>query len=247
LNDPNRYARNILVPEIGTAGQEKLCKSSVLVVGAGGLGSPVLYYMAAAGVGSITVIDGDTVEISNLQRQIIHTEEDLGVNKAKSAKNKIERLNCNVEIKAVDRFLVLDDIEQCYSSCYDLIFDCTDNFAARKTINSLSLNTKSPFLYAATNYFNGQLALFDPNNENTGCYNCLFEDPEDNSDPTPVSSTTPGIIGSLAAGEGLKWLLGLNTPSNGYLMLVDSLALTIKKISLSRNLDCTECGKNDTI
>ena len=240
--DFSRYERNILVPEIAENGQGKINNASVLVVGAGGLGSPVPYYLAAAGVGEITIIDGDVVNISNLQRQIIHTENDLGKNKALSAKEKIIKLNSGIRVDIFENYLNDDNILDFTTTKFDLIFDCTDNFAARKIINKLSLISKTPFIYAAISGFNGQLALFDPNNiDVTGCYNCLFNDLSDNKEPVPVASTTPGIIGSMAVCEGLKYLLDIPNENVGKLILTDTLSLTVKKVALSRNIDCTEC------
>jgi len=240
--DFSRYERNILVPEIAEKGQEKLNNASVLVIGAGGLGSPVLYYLVAAGVEKITIIDGDVVNISNLQRQIIHTENDLGKNKALSAKEKLIKLNSGVRVDIFENYLDNDNILDFFELKFDLIFDCTDNFAARKIINKLSLMSKTPFVYAAISGFSGQLTLFDPNNiDITGCYNCLFNDLSDNKEPIPVASTTPGIIGAMAACEGLKYLLDIPNENTGKLILTDTLSLTVKKVALSRNMDCTEC------
>ena len=242
-----RYERNILTPEIGEEGQALLNKASILVVGAGGLGSPVLYYLAAAGVGNITIMDGDQVEISNLQRQIIHTEQDLGRNKAISAREKLEKLNSEIKIDAVGHSLTRENMGA-ISQKIDLIFDCTDNFLARRDINHLSLTRKIPFVYAAISGFLGQIAIFDPNSlDETGCYNCLFSDVHEEAEKIPVATTTPAIVGAFAACEGVKWILNLETSTRGNLLLVNSLTSDLKKIALSRSEDCTECAKNDKI
>jgi len=242
-----RYERNILTPEIGEEGQARLDNASILVIGAGGLGTPVLYYLAAAGVGNIAIMDGDRVEISNLQRQIIHTEQDLGRNKAVSACEKLEKLNSEIKIDAIEHFLTRENMASLPQNI-DLIFDCTDNFLARRDINYLSLTRKIPFVYAAISGFLGQIAIFDPKNlDKTGCYNCLFEGAQEEKEKIPVATTTPAIVGAFAACEGMKLLLGLETSALGKLLLINSLTSDVKKIALSRSEDCTECAKNDKI
>jgi molybdopterin/thiamine biosynthesis adenylyltransferase len=244
-----RYSRHIILPEVGGKGQKKISAAKVLIVGAGGLGCPVGYYLAAAGVGTIGIVDNDTVELSNLQRQIAHSIKTIDVNKAESAKQTFETLNPDVNVvtikKRLDSKIVLDLFKD-----YDIIVDGTDNFPTRYLINDACVMLKKPLVSGAILRFEGQVTTIMPGEG--PCYRCLFEEP-----PPPglvpscqeagVLGVLPGVIGGLQATEVLKLILGKGDLLQGKLLLYDALKTTFRKVKVMKNPSCPVCGENPTI
>ncbi|WP_297190415.1 HesA/MoeB/ThiF family protein [uncultured Porticoccus sp.] len=236
-----RYTRHIQLPEVGAAGQLKLKQSHILVIGAGGLGSPVALYLAAAGIGHLTLVDGDVVDTSNLQRQIIFEHNQVGQPKALAAKDRLLRLNPDIRVDAVEAFLGSDNATKLVGSA-DLVVDCTDNFSARYLINDYCCALGKPWLFASIQKFFGQCALFTPGN---ACFRCLFPEPPINVEDcnsAGVIGVLPGLLGVLQANEAIKYLLGLPTPLQNHLLLVDALNLEFRSIQLTRSDNCAACG-----
>jgi sulfur-carrier protein adenylyltransferase/sulfurtransferase len=239
-----RYSRHLLIPEVGLQGQRKLKAASVLVVGAGGLGSPVALYLAAAGVGRIGLVDYDVVDASNLQRQVIHGTQSIGELKVESARRRLLDLNPAIEIDIYNLALTsVNAIE--VAAPYDLIVDGTDNFPTRYLLNDLCVLTGKPDVYGAIFRFDGQVSVFDA--RRGPCYRCLFPEP-----PPPglvpscaeggVLGVLPGIIGSLQASEALKIILGIGQPLVGKLLLYNSLEMSFDFVNLKKNPACKVCG-----
>jgi molybdopterin/thiamine biosynthesis adenylyltransferase/rhodanese-related sulfurtransferase len=245
-----RYSRHLLIPEVGEEGQLKLLDSRVLMIGAGGLGSPAALYLAAAGVGTIGIIDPDVVDASNLQRQIIHSTATLGEPKVISAKNTIEALNPDVTVIPYQERLDSDNIERILGDGWDVIVDGTDNFPTRYLVNDASVWHKMPVVHGSIFRFEGQVTVFKP--YEGPCYRCLYPQP-----PPPelapscaeggVLGVLPGIVGSLQANEAIKLLLGIGDPLVGRLLLFDALAMTFMEVNLRRDPDCPVCGQHPTI
>jgi len=252
----NRYARHILLKEVGGIGQAKLLNSKVLVVGAGGLGSPVLLYLAAAGVGTIGVIDGDTVDLSNLQRQIVHQTASVGLPKVESAKATLAAINPDVTL--IPHFgRITPDNALDLMADYDLIADGSDNFETRFLINDAAYFAKKPLVTAAILRFDGQLATFkahaiDGAGNHGPCYRCIFrEAPPPGQIPScaeaGVLGALCGTMGSLQATEILKELLGIGDSLSGHLMVYEGLAANFRKIKVKADPGCPLCGENPTI
>ncbi len=244
-----RYSRHIILPEVGGKGQKKISGAKVLLVGAGGLGCPVGYYLAAAGVGTIALVDNDTVEISNLQRQIAHSVRTIGVNKADSAKGTFESLNPDVNVVAVKERLnnrnILDLIKD-----YDIVVDGSDNFPTRYLVNDACVMAKKPLVSGAILRFEGQVTTIVP--REGPCYRCLFEEPPPaglvpSCQEAGVLGVLPGVIGALQATEVLKLILGKGSPLTGYLLRYDALDTNFRKVKIPKNPDCPICGENPTI
>ena len=245
-----RYSRHLLIPEVGEEGQLKLLDSKVLLIGAGGLGSPASLYLAAAGVGRIGTVDADVVDESNLQRQIVHSTESLGEPKVESAKRTIEALNPDVEVVAYKERLTSENIERILADGWDVIVDGADNFPTRYLVNDASVWHKIPVVHGSIYRFEGQVTVFKPHEG--PCYRCLFPTP-----PPPelapscaeggVLGVLPGVIGSLQASEALKLALGIGEPLIGRLLLFDALAATFDEVKLRRDPDCPVCGEHPTI
>ena len=241
-----RYSRHLLVPEVGEAGQFKLLDSRVLLIGAGGLGSPAAYYLAAAGVGTIGIIDADVVEESNLQRQIIHNTSRIGQYKAESARESIEALNPDVKVITYIERLDESNVARIIAD-YDVIIDGTDNFPTRYLLNDAALIANKPVVHGSVFRFEGQLTVFKP--YEGPCYRCLYPEP-----PPPalapscaeagVLGVLPGIIGLLQATETIKLLLGIGDPLVGRLMTYDALAGEFSELHLFRDPHCPACGEN---
>ncbi len=245
-NEWLRYTRHIQLPQVGVSGQVKLKQSRVLVIGSGGLGSPVLLYLAAAGVGHLTVIDGDSVELSNLQRQVVYREGDLGQPKAATAQQHLKALNSTITVKAIDQDFSIDTGEALIKA-HDLIIDCTDNFATRYLINDLCVQWRKPWLFASVYQFSGQCALFVPGG---ACFRCLFpKPPKDIPDcnTAGVLGVLPGMVGLFQANEAIKYLVGLPTPLSNNLLLIEALDLEFRKIQLQTHPDCLACGTANTV
>ena len=241
-----RYSRHILIPEVGEAGQLKLLSSKVLMIGAGGLGSPAGLYLAAAGVGTLGIIDEDIVDDSNLQRQILHTTDRVGMAKTESARVALTALNPDVEIVAYNERLTSANIDRILPG-YDLVVDGTDNFQTRYLLNDASVKHDIPVVHASIFRFEGQMTVFKPHEG--PCYRCLFPEPPP-VDMAPscaeggVLGVLPGIMGTLQASEALKLLLGIGEPLVGRLLLVDALEASFHEVALRRDPNCPVCGDN---
>jgi sulfur-carrier protein adenylyltransferase/sulfurtransferase len=245
-----RYSRHLLIPEVGEEGQQKLLDSRVLLIGAGGLGSPAGLYLAAAGIGTIGIVDDDAVDETNLQRQIVHSTERLGDSKAESAKRTIEALNPDVTVKVFKDRLTSENVDRILGEGWDVIVDGADNFPTRYLLNDASVWHGIPIVHGSIYRFEGQATVFKPHEG--PCYRCLFPQP-----PPPelapscaeggVLGVLPGVIGSLQTNEALKLALGIGEPLVGRLLIFDALAATFTEISLRRDPDCPVCGANPTI
>jgi molybdopterin/thiamine biosynthesis adenylyltransferase/rhodanese-related sulfurtransferase len=245
-----RYSRHLLIPEVGEEGQLKLLDSKVLLVGAGGLGSPASLYLAAAGVGRIGIVDADVVDESNLQRQIVHSTESLGEPKVESAQRAIEALNPDVEVVSYQERLTSENIERILADGWDVIVDGADNFPTRYLVNDASVWHGIPVVHGSIYRFEGQVTVFKPHEG--PCYRCLFPTP-----PPPelapscaeggVLGVLPGVIGSLQASEALKLALGIGEPLIGRLLLFDALSAEFNEVKLRRDPDCPVCGEQPTI
>ncbi|MGP8162812.1 MAG: molybdopterin-synthase adenylyltransferase MoeB [Acidimicrobiales bacterium] len=242
----NRYQRHLLLPEIGPSGQQKLLASKVLVLGAGGLGSPASIYLAAAGVGTIGILDMDVVDWSNLQRQILHNSDRIGERKVDSARKTLTALNPDVAIVGHDVRLGADNVVEIISG-YDLVVDATDNFPSRYLVNDASLLTRVPVVHGSVFRFEGQATVFDPY---VGpCYRCLFPEPPPaefapSCAEAGVLGVLPGIIGSIQTVEAIKMLLGIGEPLVGRLLAYDALAEEFRSFSYRRDPACPACGEN---
>ena len=244
-----RYSRHLMVPEIGLTGQERIRAASVLIIGAGGLGSPAALYLAAAGVGRIGIVDDDAVDLSNLQRQILHGSSAIGRPKVESARERLSDLNPGVKFETYLDLFSEHNAEE-IASGYDLLLDCSDNFATRYLINDLCALTGRAYVYGAVYRFEGQVSVFD--SRSGPCYRCLFpEPPPEGAAPAcgeaGVFSLTPGLIGTLQAVEALKLILGIGETLTGRLLMVDTLSMTFRPIKLHKRPDCDLCGENASI
>jgi len=236
-----RYARQVQLPEVGPQGQRRLRAARVLIVGAGGLGAPAALYLAGAGVGRLTLADGDSVALSNLHRQVLYGEADIGTDKADAAAHQLRARNADIEVRAVAAPLGADNVDALVADA-DLVLDCTDRMAVRYLVNAACRRQEKPWLFAAVDRFAGQLALFAPEG---ACFQCLYpRQPEGLLDcaAAGVLGVVPGLLGLLQAGEALKFLLGLETPSRNHLLLWDALALELRRLRLRRDPDCPCCA-----
>ncbi len=252
LNDEQmqRYSRHILLPDVGLAGQERLRSASVLCIGAGGLGSPILMYLAAAGIGRIGIVDFDRVELTNLQRQVIHGTGDVGRLKTESAQEAVGRINPDVKVELYNTRIqsvnALDIIRP-----YDVVVDCTDNFPTRYLTNDTCVLLGKPNVYGSISHFEGQASVFAPHLGGP-CYRCLFpEPPPPGSVPScaegGVLGVLPGLIGSIQATEILKLALGKGQPLIGRLLIVDALQMRFRELKLRRDPQCPLCGEKPSI
>jgi molybdopterin/thiamine biosynthesis adenylyltransferase/rhodanese-related sulfurtransferase len=247
----SRYSRHLLIPEVGEEGQQRLLDARVLLVGAGGLGSPASLYLAAAGVGKLGIVDADVVDESNLQRQIVHSTERLGEPKVASAKRTLEALNPDVRVVTFQERLTSENVDRILGEGWDVIVDGADNFPTRYLVNDASVWSGIPVVHGSIFRFEGQVTVFDPA-AGGPCYRCLFPQP-----PPPelapscaeggVLGVLPGIIGSLQANEALKLVLGRGDSLAGRLLLFDALGTTLDEVTVRRNPDCPVCGDHPTI
>ena len=241
-----RYGRHILLNEIGIEGQQRLLDAKALIIGLGGLGSPTAMYLAASGVGRLTLCDHDTVDFSNLQRQIIHRTSSVGQPKVASAQAALRDINPEVECIALQLRADAAQLRDLAAQA-DVVVDCSDNFATRYAINCVCLELRKPLVSGAAIQFDGQVAVFDYRHEDAPCYNCLF--PEDSQAAelrcatTGVFAPLVGIIGSLQAAETLKVLMGMERGLSGKLLTVNALDMHIMRSTLSKDPDCRACGK----
>jgi adenylyltransferase/sulfurtransferase len=249
LDEVKRYSRHLIIPEIGMTGQKRLKNARVLVVGAGGLGSPALLYLAAAGVGTLGVIDFDTVDESNLQRQIIHGQSDIGRLKAESARDSVAEVNPYVNVQVHAEALTNDNVMEIFSD-YDLIVDGTDNFATRYMVNDACVLLGKPYVWGSIYRFDGQASVFWA--QYGPCYRCLYPDPPP---PGMVPSCAEGgvlgvlcaSIGSIQVTEAIKLLTGTGESLAGRLMIYDALEMTYRTVRIRKDPECAICGKNPTI
>ncbi len=245
-----RYSRHLLIPELGEAGQRRLLESSVLLIGAGGLGSPASLYLAAAGVGTLGIVDDDVVDESNLQRQIAHSTQRLGDPKVESARDTLTALNPDVKVKTFNERLTSENIDRILAEGWDVIVDGADNFPTRYLVNDASVWHGIPVVHGSIYRFEGQATVFKPGEG--PCYRCLFPTP-----PPPelapscaeggVLGVLPGVIGSLQANETIKLVAGIGEPLIGRLLLFDALSATFTEVALRRDPNCPVCGEHPTV
>jgi sulfur-carrier protein adenylyltransferase/sulfurtransferase len=245
-----RYSRHLLIPELGEAGQRRLLEARVLLIGAGGLGSPASLYLAAAGIGTLGIVDDDVVDESNLQRQIAHSTHRLGDPKVESARDTLTALNPDVKVKAFNERLSSENIDRILAEGWDVIVDGADNFPTRYLVNDASVWHGIPVVHGSIYRFEGQATVFQPGEG--PCYRCLFPTP-----PPPelapscaeggVLGVLPGVIGSLQANEAIKLVAGIGDPLVGRLLLFDALSATFTEVALRRDPDCPVCGEHPTV
>ena len=241
--EKSRYARQIRLSQIGEAGQQKLLNSTALIIGMGGLGSPVAMYLAAAGIGRLIISDFDRVEDSNLQRQIIHRTKDIGELKALSAKRTIAEINPDCIVEAIDWELDEDELET-YLQQSDVVLDCSDNFPTRFAINRASVKTKTPLVSGAVIRIEGQIASYIPDSDGP-CYQCLYKQQFENTETCAmegVLSPVVGVIGTMQALQAILILTGHAENVNGKLLLFDGLSMEWQKVQIPRNLTCEVCS-----
>jgi molybdopterin/thiamine biosynthesis adenylyltransferase len=248
MNDDQllRYSRHILLPEIGVEGQQRIVGARALVVGAGGLGSPAAYYLASAGIGTLVLADGDTVDLTNLQRQILHHTGAIGRAKAESGRETLARINpeCRV-VPLVER---LDGARlEAEVAAADVVLDCSDNFATRHAVNRACVRLAKPLVSGAAIRFDGQVAVFDSRRADAPCYHCLFPESEEVEEVRcavmGVFAPLTGIVGTVQAAEALKLVIGCGDSLAGRLLLLDGLAMEWRQIAVPRDPACTVCGK----
>lgn len=243
-----RYSRHIIMPQVGSKGQRKLLESKVLIIGAGGLGSPIAIYLALAGVGTLGIVDFDKVDVTNLQRQILHHDHDIGRPKVESARDTLKEYNPDVKVVTYEEPLTSANAMQTMAD-YDVIVNGADNFAARYLVNDAAYLSGKPLVDGSILMFDGQTTVFVPGQ---GCYRCLFPTP-----PPPgevpscaeagVLGMLPGLVGSIQATETVKLLLGIGKSLAGRLMIIDALDMEFRTVKLRRNPDCPLCGDNPTV
>ena len=243
--DLERYSRHILLPEIEFEGQKKLLQSHCLIIGAGGLGSPVAIYLAASGIGKITICDFDDVDLSNLQRQIVHNEQSIGKNKADSAKVAISKINSDIKVRSIKNQLNLEEVKVIAKEV-DIILDCSDNFETRYALNKIAYDLKLPLVSGAAVKFDGQVSVFDFRAKTSPCYNCLFPsaDKEQNLKCSDhgVFSPLVGLVGSIQAGEAIKVLLNIGTSLTGKLLLINHKDTNFKTLKIQKDNLCDICS-----
>ena len=248
MNDEQllRYSRHVLLEDIDVAGQEKLLAAHALVIGAGGLGSAVTPYLAAAGVGKITLVDHDQVELTNLQRQIMHTQESIGQNKAASGRSFLQRLNPGVVVDTIEAKADDSLLDQLLPTV-NIVLDCTDNFATRHMINRLCVKHQVPLVSGSALRFDGQISVFDSRNKTSPCYACIFSPEEQFEEVSCASmgifSPLVGIIGAMQAAQALQVLIGFGEPLVGRMLLWNARNTQIDEIRISRNTGCLVCGQ----
>ncbi len=244
----NRYSRHIIMPQVGSSGQRKIMQTKVLMVGAGGLGSPVAVYLALAGVGTVGIVDFDVVDLSNLQRQILHQNDDIGRPKVESARETLNAYNPDVKVITHEAPLTSDNALEIISQ-YDIVVNGADNFAARYLVNDACVFLKKPLVDGSILLFDGQATVYLPGK---GCYRCLFPQP-----PPPglvpscaeagVLGALCGLVGSIQATEALKLMLGIGDSLNGRLLIIDALSMEIRQLKIRRDPNCVVCGDNPTV
>ncbi len=247
MNDEQlfRYSRQILLPQIDFDGQQKLLDSHVLIIGLGGLGSPVAMYLAAAGIGKLTLVDDDAVELSNLQRQIVHTEQDLDRLKVESAADSLLALNSGLQIEMKTSRLTKQELSIVVEAV-DVVVDCSDNFATRFLLNEVTQELKTPLVSGAAIRMEGQVTVYDPRQSGSACYRCLYQDNgelQQTCSEIGVLSPLLGIIGSVQAVETIKLIAGIGKTLAGRLLILDALSMTWQEIKLRQDPHCPICNK----
>ncbi|WP_107330327.1 molybdopterin-synthase adenylyltransferase MoeB [Metapseudomonas otitidis] len=240
-----RYSRQILLPQIDVDGQLRLKQGRVLIVGLGGLGSPVALYLAAAGVGELHLADFDSVDLTNLQRQVIHDSASVGVLKVESAMSRLAALNPGVRLVAITRALDEDSLAAAVAQV-DVVLDCTDNFGTREAVNAACMAAGKPLVSGAAIRLDGQLSVFDPRRDDSPCYHCLYghgSEAELTCSEAGVVGPLVGLVGSLQALEALKLLAGFGEPMVGRLLLVDALGTRFRELRVKRDPACSVCGE----
>jgi molybdopterin/thiamine biosynthesis adenylyltransferase/rhodanese-related sulfurtransferase len=252
IDEVRRYSRHLIIPDVGMAGQKRLKNAKVLVIGAGGLGSPALLYLAAAGVGTIGIAEFDEVDESNLQRQVIHGQSDIGRSKAQSAKESIEEANPYVDVVLHEERLDNDNVLEVFRG-YDLIVDGTDNFATRYMVNDAAYFLGIPYVWGSIYRFDGQASVFAPTlAEDAPCYRCLYpEPPPPGMVPSCAEGGVLGVlcasIGSIQVNEAIKLITGIGEPAVGQLVIYDALELSWRKLKVRKDPDCALCGEHPTV
>ena len=252
IDEVRRYSRHLIIPDVGMTGQKRLKNAKVLVIGAGGLGSPALLYLAAAGVGTIGIAEFDEVDESNLQRQVIHGVSDIGKAKALSAKESIAEINPYVDVVLHERRLDNDNVMDVFEG-YDLIVDGTDNFATRYMVNDAAYFLKIPYVWGSIYRFDGQASVFAPSlSDDAPCYRCLYpEPPPPGMVPSCAEGGVLGVlcasIGSIQVNEAIKLLTGIGDPLVGRLMIYDALEMEYRKLKVRKDPNCALCGENPTV
>jgi molybdopterin/thiamine biosynthesis adenylyltransferase len=237
-SERERYDRQIMIGEIGEEGQEKLKRSRVFIAGAGGLGSPIAIYLTAAGVGMIRMVDHDQVALSNLNRQVLHWEEDVGRKKVDSARTKLRNLNRAVEIEAIAETITEVNVSKLVSGCH-VIVDAMDNLPTRYVLNRCAVENGLPFFHGAVNGFEGRVMTVIPGK--TACLRCMYRGPVP-QEKFPVIGVTPAIIGTIQATEVIKYLLGIGKLLTNRLLIYDGLKVTFSEFTINKNPDCDQCG-----
>lgn len=247
MNDQQllRYSRHILLEQIGIEGQQKLLGAHALVIGAGGLGSPAALYLASAGVGCISIVDDDEVDLTNLQRQILHTTERVGQDKVVSAKNALQQINPEIEVRAIKERLQGEALDALIATV-DVVLDCSDNFKTRHAVNRACVAAKVPLVSGAAISFDGQISVFDPREPDAPCYACLFAPDqvfeEVQCSTMGVFAPLVGIIGTMQAAEALKLIMGIGKSLSARLLLLDAMQMEWTSIAVAQNPTCPVCG-----
>ncbi|MBX6169705.1 MAG: molybdopterin-synthase adenylyltransferase MoeB, partial [Thermobispora bispora] len=249
VDEVRRYSRHLIIPDVGMTGQKRLKNAKVLCVGAGGLGSPALMYLAAAGVGTLGIIDFDVVDESNLQRQVIHGQSDVGRPKVESAAAKVREINPFVNVVVHNTTLTTDNVMEIFSG-YDLIVDGTDNFATRYMVNDAAVLLGKPYVWGSIYRFDGQASVFWA--EHGPCYRCLYpEPPPPGMVPSCAEGGVLGVlcasIGAIQVNEAIKLITGIGEPLVGRLMIYDALEMKYRDVKVRKDPECAICGKNPTI
>lgn len=249
MNDAQllRYSRHILLPEIGTEGQQKLLAAHALIIGVGGLGSPAALFLAASGVGKITLCDNDNVDLTNLQRQIVHRSSSIGSSKVESARSTLAEINPEVDVIALNERVTDARLQELVAQA-DVVLDCSDNFATRYALNRACLHSKKPLVSGAAMRFSGQVSVFDFRRSDSPCYHCLYPEQGDSEETRcavmGVFAPLVGIIGSLQAAEALKLLMNTGTTLCGRLLLMDALDMELHTVKLRQDPACPACKRN---
>ncbi len=248
MNDDQllRYSRHILLPEIGVEGQEKFLASTALIIGAGGLGSPAALYLAAAGVGTIVLADGDAVDLTNLQRQILHTTESIGKPKAASGREALAKINPEVRVVPLQSRVQGEELDRLVTEA-SVVLDCSDNFATRHAVNRACVRHRKPLVSGAAVRFDGQVSVFDLRDDSSPCYHCLFPENAELEEMRcavmGIFAPLTGIIGAVQAAEALKLLAGAGDTLKGRLLILDALAMQWRTVRLAKDPSCAVCAK----
>ncbi len=241
-----RYSKHLMLPQLDYEGQLKITQSSVLIIGAGGLGSPAALYLASSGVGQITIVDFDRVELSNLQRQILHSTNDIGREKVASAKDRLSAINPEIKIATINKALEADELREHVMSC-DVTIEASDNFKSRFLTNRVCVEEKTPLISGSAIRFEGQLSTFRLDQATSACYHCLFSDTNTDSigetcTQSGVFAPATGVIGSLQAAEALKVICGIGEDLSGRLLLFNALTTSWKELKLKKDPNCSVCS-----